>query len=79
MQFTSDSTAQAALKMSDTYMASGHWESAESLIREYCTEQADLNLRPAQLHWRRECVDYASGLDWDVLGGSCGLILAPRR
>lgn len=67
-QFTGDSAAQTALKMADTYMASGHWEAAESLLQEYCTGQADLNLRLAQLHWRRECVDYASGLDWDELG-----------
>lgn len=67
-QFTSDSTAKTALKIADTYMAAGRWEVAESLIREYCTERADLNLRLAQLHWRRECADYASGLDWDELG-----------
>jgi len=67
-QFTSDSTAQAALKMADTYMATGAWETAESLIREYCTKQADLNLRLAQLHWRHECADYAFGLDWEALG-----------
>ena len=66
--FSGDSTAQTALKMADTYMAAGAWEAAESLIRENCTEQADLNLRLAQLHWRRECADYASGLDWDALG-----------
>jgi Tfp pilus assembly protein PilV len=68
MQFTGDSTAQTAFKMADTYMASGHWEAAESLLREYCTEQADLNLRLAQLEWRRQCAEYASGLDWDTLG-----------
>ena len=67
-QFTGDSAAQTALKMADTYMAAGAWETAESLLREYCTEQADLNLRLAQLHWRRECADYASGLDWNALG-----------
>lgn len=67
-QFTGDSAAQTALKMADTYMAAGAWETAESLIREYCTNQADLNLRLAQLEWRRQCVEYASGMDWDELG-----------
>lgn len=47
-QFTGDSAAQTALKIADTYMASGHWEAAESLLRKYGTEQADLNLRLAQ-------------------------------
>lgn len=68
-QFTGDSAAQTALKMADTYMASGHWEAAESLIREYCTNQADLNLRLAQLEWRRQCTEYASGLDWAAYFG----------
>ena len=79
MQFTGDSTAQTALKMADTYMASGHWEAAESLLREYCTNQADLTLRLAQLEWRRQCVEYASELGRAALDGSCGLFLAARR
>ena len=66
--FSGDSTVQTALKMADTYMAAGRWEAAESLIREYCTEQADINLRLAQLQWRKECAEYASGLDLDALG-----------
>lgn len=66
--FSGNTDVGHALNLADTLMASGRWSEAESIIRTHCIDQADLNLRLAQLEWRRQCADYASGLDLDALG-----------
>ena len=52
----------------DELMASGRWYEAETTLRNHCANQAELNLSLALLEWRRECVEYASMLDFDALG-----------
>lgn len=63
-----DAKAQVELKNADTLMVLGEWEKAETVIRTYCTDNADITLRLAQLRWRKECAEYASMLDQDALG-----------
>lgn len=63
-----DHAIDTLLLRAEKLMASGKWGEAESIIRECCINQADMNLRLVQLKWRRECAEYASGLDWYELG-----------
>lgn len=68
MYVSNDTTAEIVLNTADTLMALGKWEKAETVIRTYCTDNADLTLRLAQLRWRKDCAEYASTLDLDALG-----------
>lgn len=66
--FSGNTNVENELKNADLLMASGRWAEAESALRGACLSDADLTLRLAQLQWRKECAEYASGLDLDALG-----------
>lgn len=65
---TVNTSVENTAKKADLLMASGRWAAAEAALRGACLSDADLTLRLAQLEWRRQCTEYASGLDWDELG-----------
>lgn len=59
MQFSS---SEQAFQEAERLMRKGAWSQAEALIREFCTSDADLTLRLAQLSMRRACAEYANDM-----------------